>query len=48
MQEVEEVPLSVAMRDEDGYALPRCAVWGLVLAVIHFLVLILHILHFQQ
>ncbi len=47
VQEVEEVSLSAAMRDEDCYVLPRCAVWRLILAFSHSLVLILHVFQCQ-
>lgn len=48
VQEVEEVFLSAAMRDEDRHALPRCAVCGLILAFSHSFVVTLHILQFQR
>lgn len=48
VHKVEEVFLSAAMRDEDRYALPRYAVWGLVLAFGHFAVFQLHILQRQR
>lgn len=48
VHKVEEVFLSAAMRDEDRYALPRYAVWGLILAFSHSFVFHLHILQFQR
>ena len=48
VQEVEEVFLSAVMRDEDRYALPRCAVRGLVHALAHSFVVALHVFQFQR
>ena len=47
-QKVEKVLFSVAVRDEDGYALPRCAVRGLVLSLSHFFVFLLDVLQCQR
>jgi len=48
VQEVEEVSLSAAMRDEHRHALPRRAVRRLVLAFGHAFVLTLHLLQRQR
>lgn len=48
VQEVEEVFLSAAMRDEDRYALPRCTVRRLVHTLAHSFVVTLHVLQFQR
>lgn len=48
VQQVKQVSLSAAMRDEDGDTLPRRAVGGLVLAFSHLSVFSLHVLQFQR
>lgn len=48
VHKVEQVSLSAAMRDENGYALPCYTVWGFVLAFCYFAVFTLHIHQFQR
>lgn len=48
VHQVEEVPLSAAVGDENRHALPRDAVWGLVHTLCHAFVFPLHILEFQR
>lgn len=46
VHKVEEVSFSATMRNEDRYALPRYAVWGIILAFSHSFVFFLHIRQF--
>lgn len=48
VHQVEEVPLSAAVGDENRHALPRDAVWGLVHTLRHAFVFPLHVLEFQR